>query len=79
IPLDVLAAKVGLYQAQANRWSAWYNLQLARLDILRSTELLLDYVEKAGIASLDKNRSTPTPGFWTKVLHRVFARKEPLE
>lgn len=79
IPLDVLAAKVGLFQAQANRWSAWYNLQLARLDILRSTELLLDYVEKAGIASLDKNRSTPVPGFWTKVLHRVFARKEPLE
>ena len=47
IPVDVLAAEVAVLQADANRWTAWYTLQLARLDVLRSTELLLDYVEKA--------------------------------
>lgn len=47
IAVDVLAAKVALSQANTNRWTAWYNLQLARLDILRSIELLLDYIEKA--------------------------------
>jgi outer membrane protein TolC len=51
IRLDVLASEVDLLQGDANRWTAWYNLQLARLDILRATELLLDYIEKAGIAS----------------------------
>ena len=35
IRLDVLGARVDLLQADANRWTAWYNLQLARLDILR--------------------------------------------
>jgi outer membrane protein TolC len=50
IRLDVLAAEVDVLQGDANRWTAWYNLQLARLDILRATELLLDYIEKAGIA-----------------------------
>jgi outer membrane protein TolC len=79
IELDVLAAKVGLYQAQANRWGGWYNLQLARLDVLRSNELLLDFIEKAGIANLEKNRVIPTPGLWTRVLHRIYASKEPLE
>ena len=79
IELDVLAAKVGLYQAQANRWGGWYNLQLARLDVLRSNELLLDFIEKAGIANLEKNRVVPTPGLWTRVLHKVYASKEPLE
>jgi outer membrane protein TolC len=47
IPVDVLAAEVAASQADANRWTAWYTLQLARLDVLRSTELLLDYVGKA--------------------------------
>lgn len=79
IPLDVLAARVGYYQAQANRWGAWYNLQLARLDILRAAELLLDYVEKAGIADMEKNRSLTDPGLWTRMLHGVFGKKEPLE
>jgi outer membrane protein TolC len=79
IELDVLAAKVGLYQAQANRWGGWYNLQLARLNVLRSNELLLDFIEKAGIANLEKNRVIPTPGLWTRVLHRIYASKEPLE
>ncbi len=52
IPLDVLASDVDVLQAEANRWTAWYNLQLARLDILRATELLLDYIDKAGIAPI---------------------------
>ena len=52
IALDVLASEVDVLQADSNRWTAWYNLQLARLDILRATELLLDYIEKAGIASV---------------------------
>ena len=52
IRLDVLAAEVDLLQGDANRWTAWSNLQLARLDILRATELLLDYIEKAGIAAV---------------------------
>ncbi len=45
IVLDVLGARLNVVQADANRWTAWYNLQLARLDVLRATELLLDYVE----------------------------------
>jgi len=57
IQLEVVATRVNVLQADANRWTAWFNLQLARLDVLRATELLLDYIEKAGIApapSLDK-------------------------
>ena len=45
ISLEVLGARLNLGQADADRWTAWYNLQLARLDVLRSTELLLDYAE----------------------------------
>jgi outer membrane protein TolC len=52
IGLDVLASEVDVLQGDANRWTAWSNLQLARLDILRATELLLDYIEKAGIAAV---------------------------
>lgn len=48
IPLEVLGTIVALLQADANRWTAWYNLQLSRLDVLRATELLLDFCEKAG-------------------------------
>jgi hypothetical protein len=47
IEVDVLAAEVAASQGDTNRWTAWYNLQLARLDVLRSLELLLDYVEKS--------------------------------
>jgi outer membrane protein TolC len=47
IPVDVLAVELAAMQADANRWTAWYNLQLARLDVLRSTELLFDYIEKS--------------------------------
>jgi outer membrane protein TolC len=52
IRLELGAAEVGVLQADADRWTAWYNLQLARLDILRATELLLDYIEKAGITAV---------------------------
>jgi len=47
IDVDVLAAEVAVSQADTNRWTSWYNLQLARLDVLRSIELLLDYVDKS--------------------------------
>jgi|GEM_PF-3088731 len=47
IEVDVLAAEVALSQADTNRWTSWYNLQLARLDVLRSIELLLDYIDKS--------------------------------
>lgn len=74
IRLDVLSSEVDVLQGDANRWTAWYNLQLARLDILRATELLLDYIEKAGIAAIpgvEDNSAEPKHrhGF----LHR-FAR-----
>lgn len=62
--LDVLGAQVRLLQADANRWTAWYNLQLARLDILRATELLLDYVEKAKIADLTAWQKPPPDKPW---------------
>jgi outer membrane protein TolC len=64
--VEVLGTEVNLLQADANRWTAWYNLQLARLDILRATELLLDYVEKAGIARLPAGQEDPEPGFWKR-------------
>ncbi len=67
-PVEVMGAEVNLLQAEANRWTAWYNLQLARLDVLRATELLLDYVEKAGIAHIPSGREEPEPGFWDRRL-----------
>jgi outer membrane protein TolC len=69
IRLDVMGADLNLLQADANRWTAWYNLQLARLDILRATELLLDYIEKAGITDLPNTEDEPTE---TSPRHRVF-------
>jgi outer membrane protein TolC len=68
--VEVLSARVNLLQADANRWTAWYNLQLARLDVLRSTELLLDYVEKAKIADLTVCRQPPPKpkSFWDRWL-----------
>ncbi len=67
IGLDVLGAQLNALQADANRWTAWYNLQLARLDVLRSTEQLLDYVEKAGIADFPAERAIPPPGHWKRL------------
>ena len=72
IRLDLSAAEVNLLQADANRWTAWYNLQLARLDILRATELLLDYIEKAGIIAVPRvddvpRGSAPRHGFFRRM------------
>jgi outer membrane protein TolC len=72
IRLDVLASEVDLLQGDANRWTAWYNLQLARLDILRATELLLDYIEKAGIAAVPAvDEAQPRRGHGHGFLHRM--------
>jgi outer membrane protein TolC len=59
IRVEVLGAQVNLLQADANRWTAWYNLQLARFDVLRATEQLLDYVERARIAKLTAWQKPP--------------------
>ena len=78
IRLDVLASEVDLLQGDANRWTAWYNLQLARLDILRATELLLDYIEKAGIAAVPAVvDAPPKPGHGHGLLHRMVHLGEP--
>jgi outer membrane protein TolC len=78
IRLDVLASEVDLLQGDANRWTAWYNLQLARLDILRATELLLDYIEKAGIAAVPAVADTPPkPDHGHGFLHRITHRGKP--
>ncbi|MGC8639932.1 MAG: TolC family protein [Isosphaeraceae bacterium] len=66
IRIDVLGAQVDLLQADSNRWTAWYNLQLARLDMLRAMELLLDYVERAGITHLPTEPQESSPGFWKR-------------
>ena len=72
IRLDVLASEVDVLEADTIRWTAWYNLQLARLDILRATELLLDYIEKAGIAALPAiAEDTPKPGHRHSWLRRL--------
>ena len=72
IRLDVLASEVDLLQGDANRWTAWCNLQLARLDILRATELLLDYIEKAGIAAVPAVVDAPSkPGHGHGFLYRM--------
>jgi outer membrane protein TolC len=72
IRLDVLSSDVDVLQSDANRWTAWYNLQLARLDILRATELLLDYIEKAGIADVPAVVDAPAkPSHRHGILHRM--------
>ena len=77
IRLDVLAAEVDLLQGDANRWTAWSNLQLARLDILRATELLLDYIEKARIATVPLvDDSPPEPGRTHRFLRWIVHRGE---
>jgi hypothetical protein len=68
----VLASEVDLLQGDANRWTAWSNLQLARLDILRATELLLDYIEKARIATVPALvDAPPKPRHGHRFLHRM--------
>jgi hypothetical protein len=77
IRLDVLASEVDLLQGDANRWTAWSNLQLARLDILRATELLLDYIEKAGIAAVPAVVDGPRkPGHGHRFLYRMVHLSE---
>jgi outer membrane protein TolC len=71
IKVDVLGAQVNVLQADANRWTAWYSLQLAGFDVLRATELLLDYVEKAGISRIPAGQEAPKPGLWTQWLARL--------
>jgi outer membrane protein TolC len=73
--VEVLAAQVDLLQADANRWTAWYNLQLARLDVLRSTELLLDYVEKAKIANLTAWQQPPPDKLWHRWIPWLARKK----
>jgi hypothetical protein len=77
IRLDVLASEVDVLQGDANRWTAWCNLQLARLDILRATELLLDYIEKARIAPVPDVVDAPSkPGHGHGFLYRMVHRGE---
>jgi outer membrane protein TolC len=58
--VEVLGARVNLLQADANRWTQWYNLQLARFNVLRASEQLLDYVERKRITRMT-NRQKPPP------------------
>lgn len=60
--VEVLGARVNLLQADANRWTQWYNLQLARFNVLRATEQLLDYVERKGVARLTAWQKPPSEG-----------------
>lgn len=76
--VEVLAEHVALLQADANRWTAWYNLQLARLDVLRATELLLDYVEKAKIADLTAGQQPPPDKLWHRWIPWL-ARKQSVQ
>lgn len=64
----VLGRRVNLLRADANRWTAWFNLQLARFDVLRSTEQLLDYIERADIAKLTAWQQPPPPSVWHRWL-----------
>ncbi|MEO6807722.1 MAG: TolC family protein [Isosphaeraceae bacterium] len=57
--VEVLGTRVNLLQGDANRWTRWYNLQLARFNVLRSTEQLLDYVERTRIARMTDFQKPP--------------------
>ena len=77
IALDVQEADLALSQAQTNRWTAWYNLQLARLDLLRSTELLLDYLRDAGIeAPSQPVVAISKPSLWHRLTCRMLPHHE---
>jgi hypothetical protein len=65
-------------QADANRWTAWFNLQLSRFDILRATELLIDYVEKAKIADVTERQKPPPDKLWHRWLPWL-ARKQSVQ
>jgi outer membrane protein TolC len=60
--VEVLGTRVNLLQADANRWTQWYNLQLARFNVLRATEQLLDYVERKRITHLTAWQKPPPEG-----------------
>jgi outer membrane protein TolC len=60
--VEVLGARVNLLQADANRWTQWYNLQLARFNVLRATEQLLDYVERKRITRMTSWQAPPPEG-----------------
>ncbi|SRR5579875_182006 len=73
--LEVLGEQVNLLRSDANRWTAWFNLQLSRLDVLRSTEQLLDYVERTGIAKLTAWQQPPPSGIWHRWLPWLARRQ----
>jgi outer membrane protein TolC len=81
--VDVLGARVNLLQADANRWTQWYNLQLARFDVLRATEQLLDYVERKRIAQLTAWQKPPSEGLledrWKPWLSSKESTRTPLD
>ncbi|OJW10896.1 MAG: hypothetical protein BGO49_25650 [Planctomycetales bacterium 71-10] len=60
--VEALGARVNVLRADANRWTRWYNLQLARFNVLRATEQLLDYVERKRITRLTSRQEPPTEG-----------------
>jgi len=78
IGLEVLGAQVNLLRADANRWTAWYNLQLAQLDVLRSTEQLLDYIERARVAKLTAWQQPPPSGLWHRWLPWLARRQSTM-
>jgi outer membrane protein TolC len=75
----VLGERVNLLRADANRWTAWYNLQLARFDVLRSTEQLLDYVERARIAKMTTWQKPPPEGLFHRWLPWLSSHKNTPE
>jgi len=85
--VEVLGRRVNLLRADANRWTRWYNLQLARFDVLRSTEQLLDYVERKRIARMtDLQKPAPEtlterwkPWLSTKWSQRRSGRDERIQ
>lgn len=73
--VEALGARVNLLRADANRWTRWYNLQLARFNILRATEQLLDYVERKRITQLTAWQKPPTEGPHDRWKPRLISRK----
>ena len=80
--VEVLGARVNLLQADANRWTQWYNLQLARFNVLRATEQLLDYVERKRIARVTDWQVQPPEGLrerWKPWLATKQSTRTPLQ